>query len=195
MSRELYEEQNKPPAEEGQTLMEQVEATRARAEEEKNKAEQYLRDLQRERAEFINFKRRAEQEKTEQARFANAMLILKLLPVLDDLERAVDTVGPELAGLNWVQGIVLIARKLRSTLEAEGLTQVPAYGAEFDPNLHEAVLHEEVDAEMDGKVVAVLQPGYKLHDRVIRPAMVTVGRGPAGHRVASEEIKRDESEA
>ncbi len=164
-------------------------------EEERKRAEAYLKDLQRERAEFINYKRRTEQEKVEQAKFANSMLILKLLPVLDDLERAVDSVGPELAGLNWVQGVVMIARKLRSTLEAEGLTQIQAYGAEFDPSMHEAVLHEEAAPELDGKVVGVLQQGYKLHDRVIRPAMVKVGRGVPGRRLVTEDVKEKESEA
>ncbi len=164
-------------------------------EEERGRAEAYLKDLQRERAEFINYKRRTEQEKAEQAKFANSMLILKMLPVLDDLERAVDSVGPELAGLNWVQGIVMIARKLRSTLEAEGLSQIEAYGADFDPTLHEAVLHEEAPPEMDGKVVGVLQQGYKLNDRVIRPAMVKVGRGAAGYHSVTEEIGQEENEA
>lgn len=181
-----------PPAEategETQSLLSQVE-------EERKKAEAYLRDLQRERAEFINYKRRTEQEKVEQAKFANSMLILKLLPVLDDLERAVDSVGPELAGLNWVQGVVMIARKLRSTLEAEGLTQMQAFGADFDPTMHEAVVHEETSPEMDGKVVGVLQQGYKLNDRVIRPAMVKVGRGVPGRQLVTEDARQEESEA
>lgn len=193
MKKEHVEQPVGPPADD-QSLLRQLEEERARAEEEKKKAEQYLKDLQRERAEFINYKRRSGIEKAEQGKFANSMLILKLLPVLDDLQRAIDSVGPELAGLNWVQGITLIARKLRAVLEAEGLTEIAAYGAAFDPNLHEAVLHEEVGAESDGKVVAVLQPGYKLHDRVIRPAMVTVGRAPAGHRVASEEARNEGNE-
>jgi len=180
---------------EEQSLQAQLEAERARAEEEKQKAEEYLKQWQRVQADFINYKRRIEQEKAEQAKFANSMLILKILPVVDDLERAVDTVRPELAGLTWVQGVALIDRKLRSTLEAEGLTRIEALGATFDPNLHEAVLYEESDVDDDGKVVAVLQQGYKLHDRVIRPAMVKVSGGSASSPVTTEGTKREESEA
>lgn len=156
-----------------------LETERNRAEAEHQRAEEYRRDLQRVQADFINYKRRVEQEKAEHTKFANGMLILKLLPVLDDLERAVDTVRPELAGLNWVQGIMLIERKLRNILEAEGLSQIQALGADFDPRVHEAVIYQEGSEGDEGKVVSVLQQGYKLHDKVIRPAMVKV----SGHRL------------
>lgn len=148
-------------------------------------AESRLNDLKRVSADFINYKRRTEAEQVDKAKFANAMLILKLLPVLDDLERAIDSVGPNLAGLQWVQGINLIARKMRSTLEAEGVTTIEALGEEFDPRVHEAVQYEDAGPDEAGKVVAVYQTGYKLHDRIIRPAMVKVGKEaePAGEPV------------
>ena len=168
-----------------------LEIERVRAEEERRKTEEYLRDLQRIQADFINYKRRTEQEKGEQLKFANAILMLKLLPVLDDLERAVDTVQPEMAGLNWVQGIALIERKFRSLLEGEGLVPIPALGMPFDPNLHEAVVFEEGD-ENEPVVVSVFQKGYKLGNRVIRPAMVKVrGKRFAASGLQSQEITEE----
>jgi molecular chaperone GrpE len=113
------------------------------------------------------------------------MLIVNLLPVLDDLERALSSVSAKLAGLTWVDGIRLIHRKLKAVLEAQGLSEIHAEGQDFDPNLHEAVLHEEGE---EGKVTAELQKGYKLYDRVIRPAMVAVGNG-RGASPPEEETK------
>ncbi|HLE81682.1 MAG TPA: nucleotide exchange factor GrpE, partial [Dehalococcoidia bacterium] len=140
----------------------------------KAKANGYLANWQRSQADFINYKRRIEQEKGEVSRFANAMLMASLLPVLDDLERALDSVSAKLAGLSWVDGIRLICRKLQATLESQGLSPIEAVGQDFDPNVHEAVM--EVEGE-PGKVVSEIQKGYKLHDRVLRPTMVTVGKG------------------
>lgn len=144
--------------------------------EEKAKAERYLANWQRAQADFLNLKRRAEQEKEDQARFSNAMLMVNLLPALDDLERALSSVPTKLAGLSWVQGIGLIYRKLLAALEANGLTEIKAEGETFDPKFHEAVLHSAGPAD---KVIQVVQKGYRLNDRVIRPAMVVVGSGEA----------------
>lgn len=143
-------------------------------EEEKAKAEDYLASWQRSQADFINYKRRVEQEREEVVKFANATLMLNLLPVLDDLERALENVSGKLSGMTWVEGIELIYRKLKAILESGGLSEIKAVGEVFDPNLHEAVL--EVEGE-DGKVVGELQKGYKLNDRVLRPTMVKVGKG------------------
>lgn len=137
-------------------------------------AEEYKNLAQRVQADFVNYKRRTEQERAEQAKFATSMLIVKLLPSLDDLERAADTVSAELAGLDWVQGVLLIARKLRAVVEEEGLTKIEALNAEFDPRLHEAVVFEEGKGDDKDRVVAVLQNGYKLHDKVIKQAIVKV---------------------
>lgn len=150
-----------------------IQSLREQIVEEKQKAENYLANWQRAQADFSNYKRRTEQEKNEQTKFSNAMLILNLLPVIDDLERALNTVPTALAGLTWFDGLRLIHRKLLSLLEDLGLQVLEAEGKDFDPNLHEAIQHVEGE---DGKVVQVFQKGYKLHDRVIRPAMVTVGQ-------------------
>lgn len=150
--------------------------TRALA-EEKEKAEKYLANWQRAEADLINFKKRSEQEKAEIAKFANAVLVMSLLPILDDFERALDNVSIKLAGFTWVDGIRLIQRKLQAVLESQGLSQIEALGNDFDPAVHEAVLSEEGE---EGKVIEELQKGYKFHERVLRPAMVKVGKGKEG---------------
>jgi len=154
--------------------LEDVESLKRALDAEKAKAQDYLANWQRSQADFINYRKRIEQERNETIKFANAMLALDLLPVLDDLERALDNVTPKLAGFTWVDGIGLIYRKLRAILEGHGLTEVKAAGQPFDPNLHEAVLYGDGE---EGKVIEELQKGYKLHDRVLRPALVKVGKG------------------
>lgn len=151
--------------------------------EEKAKAEDYLSNWQRTQADFINYKKRTEQERNDVARLANAALVLSLLPILDDLERALDNVTDRLRGMTWVDGIELIYRKFKATLEGQGLSEIRAVGETFDPNYHEAVL--EVDGE-EGKVIEEIQKGYKLYDRVLRPTMVTVGRGKGVVEQASD---------
>ncbi len=155
---------------------EDVETLKAQLAEEQKRTEQYLANWQRAAADFQNYKRRTDQERGEAARMTNALLILNLLPILDDLERAFDSASSKLAGLTWVDGIRLIHRKLQATLEANGLSEIKALGEDFDPNLHEAVMEMEGEA---GKVVEELQKGYRLFDRVIRPTMVKVGNGKA----------------
>lgn len=164
-------------------VAEDVESLKKALAEEKAKAEGYLANWQRAQADFINFKRRVEQERSETVKAANAMLMLNLLPVLDDLERALESVSVKLAGLTWVDGIHLIYRKLLAILEGYGLSEIEALGEPFDPNLHEAVLYGEGE---EGKVIEELQKGYKLYDRVIRPTIVKVGKGK------EEEIAKEE---
>jgi molecular chaperone GrpE len=153
---------------------EDIESLRRNLAQEKEKVERYLANWQRAQADLENFKKRSEQEKGEIAKFANAALMLNLLPTLDDLERALDSVSAKLAGLTWVDGIRLIYRKLQLALEAYGLSPIESVGKDLDPALHEAVLQGEGE---EGKVIEELQRGYKLHDWVLRPAMVKVGQG------------------
>ena len=154
--------------------VEDIESLKGALAEEKERSEKYLANWQRAEADFINFKKRAEQERSELAKTANATLILNLLPILDDLERAFASVSTELARPTWVDGIRLIQHKLEAALEAQGLSKMEALGQDFDPNLHEAVTYADGDK---GKVIEELRRGYKLNDRVIRPAMVVVGNG------------------
>ncbi len=142
--------------------------------EEKEKAEKYLANWQRAQADFINYKRRSEQERAEVVNYANSTLILNTLPVLDDLERALSNVPDELAESPWVDGIRHIYRKLQAVLEAQGISVIEAEGKDFDPNFHEAVMSVEGE---EGKVIEETQKGYKLRNRVIRPTKVKVGKG------------------
>ncbi|HLC28790.1 MAG TPA: nucleotide exchange factor GrpE [Dehalococcoidia bacterium] len=148
-----------------------IEEQLAKAQEEVQK---YLNNWHRAEADFQNYKRRTEQEREELRRYGNVSIIINLLPVLDDFERAFGSLDSHLAGLSWFDGILLIYRKLRQLLENAGVTQIETDGQPFDPRFHEAVAH--VDGE-EGKVISEVQRGYKLHDRVLRPAMVVVGKG------------------
>jgi len=157
------EEENEAP----ETMEQQLAAERERAEE-------YYKHWQRSAADFINYKRRVEHERGEQARFANAAMVINVLPVFDDLERAVETVDASLAGLNWVQGVVAIHKKFGHMLEAMGVTAIPAEGELFDPALHEALARQPGP---ENRVLHVVQKGYRLGEKVVRPAMVIVGEG------------------
>jgi molecular chaperone GrpE len=152
----------------------ELKALQEELERERERADANHANWQRATADFINFKRRTEQERVEQARFANTALLLNILPSADDLERALQHVDPELEGSVWIDGVRQILRKLKGALAAAGVTEIEAVGQPFDPNLHEAIA--EGDGE-EGRVVAEAQRGYRLGDRVIRPSMVVVGRG------------------
>jgi molecular chaperone GrpE len=143
----------------------------------KAKADQYYANWQRSAADFINYKRRVDEERKEVGRLASAALVINLLPVYDDFDRAVKTVDAKLAGLNWVQGVEAIYRKFGNLLESMGVQEVSAEGEQFDPEQHEAVGQSPGP---QGRVVHVAQKGYMLGGKVIRPAMVIVGAGEGG---------------
>ena len=169
---ERVEQEEAAPAEvEG---MEQIESLKKALTGEKEKSEKYLANWQRAQADFVNFKRRSEQERADVVNYANSTLILNLLPVLDDLERALANVPAELAESPWVDGIRHICRKLQAVLQAQGVSVIEAEGKDFDPNFHEAVMAVEGE---EGKVIEEIQKGYKLRNRVIRPTRVAVGKG------------------
>jgi molecular chaperone GrpE len=142
-------------------------------EEEREKAQSYLASWQRAAADYQNFKRRVEQEREDLTRLTSAALIINVLPLVDDLERALQNVDSHLAGLTWVDGIRLIYRKFQAMLESVGVKEIEADGQTFDPAYHEAVAFGEGE---DGKVISVVQKGYALGGRVIRPAMVVIGK-------------------
>lgn len=155
--------------------IEDMESLKQALSEEKKKAEEYLANWQRAQADFINYKRRTEEERQDFNRFANANLVLGLLPVLDDLERAFGSMPPAKSlKHSWVEGIRLVARKFRETMETQGVTPIKALGEPFDPNFHEALRQ---DKGKEGIVIEEFQKGYMLGDRVLRPAKVVVGNG------------------
>ena len=140
----------------------------------REQSEQYYKNWQRATADYINYKRRVEQDRSESARLASAALVINMLPIFDDLERAVTNVDAGLAGLNWVQGVVAIHQKFGRLLEAMNVHELEASDAQFDPARHEAIGKQPGP---EGKVLQVVQKGYALGDKVIRPAMVIVGEG------------------
>lgn len=155
-------------------MVDDTESLRKLLEEEKDKVEKYLSNWQRTQADFVNYKKRIEQDQVDSVRYANVRLIQAIIPVLDDFERAFSSVPPNSPDSAWLEGIILVQRKLRGVLEAECVLEIKALGETFDPVFHEAV--SEAQGE-DGKVVEEVQKGYMLHDRVIRPAIVVVGKG------------------
>jgi molecular chaperone GrpE len=153
-----------------------VEELQARIAQLEQESEEHRNQWLRAVADYKNFKRRADQERAELIRGASAGLLLKLLPALDDIERAAASAPADVGSTAWFEGFRLIAQKLQTIFESEGVTAISALGQEFDPNQHEAVIYEEAGDGSDGIVVAELQKGYKLRDRVLRPTMVKVGK-------------------
>jgi molecular chaperone GrpE len=154
-----------------------AEATQADFAQELAQAQEQITELNdrllRAHADFENYRRRMQREKEETAVYANQKLLLNLLPVLDNLERALG--APAVTGdEKFRQGVELTARSFREILAREGLTPIEAVGQPFDPNFHEAVMTVEAADQEDGTIVAEFQKGYQLGDRVIRPSMVQV---------------------
>ena len=138
--------------------------------------DQFRKMAQRAQADLINYRRRVEDDKADIRRNANSDLLLKVLSVNDDLERAVEHAPEGDEAGAWLDGLRLVRRNLQNVLRAEGVTRIEAEGRPFEPWEHEAVFHEATRDGKDGMVVRVIQDGYKLHDRVLRPARVTVSK-------------------
>ena len=148
-----------------------LESVKTELEEWKEKANEYLDGWQRSRAEFANYKKRVEREQAQAYQNAAGSIFKRFLDVSDDLERAMKNMPHE-----WSAGIELAHRKFMSILEAEGVSVMPADGQEFDPNLHEAISHEEAEGIPSGQIIEVVKNGYLLGDRVLRPAVVRVAK-------------------
>jgi molecular chaperone GrpE len=162
-------------------LAERIEQLERELEEARRADEEHRNNWHRSAADFANYKRRTDEERATLSQFANAVLIGKLLSVLDDFDRALESVPAEQAHDPWAEGVQLVERKLRNVLESEGVTPIEAVGQAFDPNLHEAVVHEDTADHPDNEVIGELQRGYRLHDRVIRPSLVRVANNPKEH--------------
>ena len=149
----------------------QQELTKARSE-----AAEYLEGWQRARAEFANYKKRVERDQALIYQNAASSVIRRYVDIIDDLERALKNRPQEGEGLSWAGGVELIYRKFLAILESEGVTQTDPTGEMFDPNLHEAVTSEDSPDHESGEIIEVLQKGYLIGDRILRPAMVRVAR-------------------
>ncbi len=146
---------------------------------EQLKAEECLDLLRRTQADFVNYRRRMSQEQAEGRIAAQIALLSQLLPVLDDLGRAMEAAPPELARDPWAQGLFLVARRLTTLLDQLGVRKIGAPGEPFDPRRHEAIMTEARADVPEGTILRVAQPGYALGERIIRPAQVVVAGTPS----------------
>jgi len=131
---------------------------------------------QRARADYANLKRRSEEQRAESAGIAGDRLLIRVLDLADDFDLAVEHVPEEAQGTPWVEGIAAIDRKLRALLEAEGIEAMAGEGEPFDPQTQQAISYEDTEDVPDGTVVKVLQRGFTIRGRVLRPALVAVAR-------------------
>ncbi|WP_322509684.1 nucleotide exchange factor GrpE [Anaerolinea sp.] len=168
---------------EKEALKEEVEALRQRVKaleeyirELEGKQKEYIEGWARERADFSNYKRRIEREQATLAQNITGEILKKYLLILDDLSRAMKMRPKDGEAASWADGIELIYRKLQSILDAEGIQRIPAEQEMFDPMRHEAIMYEESPEHESGQIIEVLQDGYTLGDRVLRPARVRVAR-------------------
>ena len=172
---EVFEPQ--PTAEtmsvDGEQLKAQMDALQAQLTEAESKASEYKDGWARSQAEFQNYKKRIERDNDLIYASMKGDIIKKVLPALDDLERALQNRPADDA---WANGIELITRKLQNLMESEGLKRMEVNGTAFDPNFHEAISHEPSENVESGHVIAVVQNGYMLGERVIRPALVRVAK-------------------
>lgn len=154
---------------------------RERIKQLEDEAEEAQRRYLRLAADFDNYKKRTRQELAEQASYAAAELIAKLLPAVDNLHRVLASAADVQGGIDegWLKGLQLTVQNLDEVLQGQGLTTIEAVGKPFDPSLHEAIGHEETDDHPDDTVIDEIRRGYRLHDRVVRPALVRVSRRKA----------------
>lgn len=156
------------------TPEEQMDFLQATLDEMTARAEEYLDGWQRSRAEFANYKKRILKENSEIHQAARGEVIKLYLDIVDDLDRALQERPATEEGEAWARGIEIIFQKLRSRMEAEGVKPMNPVGEDFDPNIHEALMKEENDDYESGKIIEVMQEGYWIGDKVLRPAQVRV---------------------
>jgi len=174
------------------TLEEKLAETAMHLTEAEQKAAEYLDGWQRAQAAFANFRKRTEAEQSHWRSSANAQLLARLLPVLDDFKRAFEAIPDAYQDDPWLEGIRLVQRKVKAILDAESVTPIDLHpGDAFDPNLHQAVLYQEVEGFDEGEVVAEIETGYMLSDRVLRPSLVVVAKGSAKPAVDTAETVSD----
>ena len=174
-----YEEANETEAqavatpENAEQLSAEIDALKRQLEEAEAKVADTVQGWQRATADFQNYKKRIERDNEMNYASMKGDILKKVLPALDDLERALQNRPADDA---WANGIELITRKLQNILNSEGLKRIEAEGLPFDPNFHEAISHEHNEDYESGQVIAVVQNGYMLGERVIRPALVRVAQ-------------------
>ncbi len=156
-----------------ESLSAEVESLKKRLAEAESKVSEYKDSWLRSQAEFQNYRKRLDRDNEMRKVEMKGDIVKKMLPVLDDLERALQNRSAEDA---WADGIELIVQKFENILDSEGIQKIDALGTEFDPNFHEAISHEPADGAKSGSVIGVVRNGYMLGERVIRPALVRVAQ-------------------
>jgi molecular chaperone GrpE len=184
----LEQEGEEEAIDEAASLLQQLEEARA-------KEAEYLDGWQRARAELANARKRFQREQEQAYASAKADLLTRLLPIVDDFARAFQTLPDNPSSAPWIEGIELVYRKFLLLLEQEGVVPIEAAGQEFDPFLHQAVTHESSADVPDGHVIAEMQKGYRVGDRVLRPTVVRVSSGPPEPEPDSETEDTNETEA
>ncbi len=165
------------PVQPREELTAEIVRLRAELEAAQAQATEHVASLQRTAADFANFRRRTAEDRERELGLASELLLRKVLAIADDFDRALDAMPAEIKSVSWIEGIILLDRKLRALLESEGVTPIEAVGRPFDPREHEAIASVPATGKPDGEVVAELQRGYRVRDRVLRPAMVAVAGG------------------
>ncbi len=158
------------------TAAQEIEQLKTELEKANQQAAENFDGWQRERADFLNYKKRMERDQESSTQAIKGEVIKRFLVTLDDLERALKTRPTTGEGASWAEGIELIYRKLQSLLDMAGVKRIEVEKQEFDPNLHEAITHEDCPDFESGQIIEVIEQGYTLGDRVIRPARVRVAR-------------------
>ena len=160
-------------------LLADIEELNAELASARSESEEYLAALQRERAEFLNYKRRTAEERERDLGLAGEDLIRKVLVLADDLDRAIEARPESIASEAWFEGVAAIDRKLRILLESEGVSTLDAEpGTPFDPREHDAIANVPGTGRAEGEIVEQVRRGYRLRDRVLRPALVAVAAAP-----------------
>lgn len=178
----IEEEPSEAPAEdllpEPEEGADELATVRRELEEAKAKEAEYLDGWQRARADLANARKRFKREQEQAYGNARADLLVRLLPIVDDFERAFETLPVSLSNQSWLDGVKLIQHKFLRLLEQERVEPIEAAGGEFDPLQHQALTHEPSEEVPEGHVIAEVQKGYVVGDRVLRPSVVRVSAGP-----------------
>jgi molecular chaperone GrpE len=184
-----------PAGEEPEEPLDELQTLQLALDEAKAQEAEYLDGWQRARAELSNARKRFQRDREQAYTNAKADILIRLLPIVDDFERAFATLPNDLAGQTWLEGVQLIQHKLNKLLEQEGVTPIEAVGVVFDPFLHQAVTHEPTQDVPEGHIIAEMQKGYMVGDRVLCPSVVRVSSGPPPESEATSEEEGTTEEA
>jgi molecular chaperone GrpE len=172
----------------------ELSALREELDSVKSREAEYLEGWQRARAELANARKRFQREQERSYQSAKADLLVRILPIVDDFERAFVTLPEDQPRTGWFEGVQLILHKLRALLEQEGVAPIEAVGQEFDPFLHQALTHEPSTDVEEGRIIDEVQKGYQVADRVLRPTSVRVSAGPPSEPETEEEEQPEPKE-